>query len=146
MMIFELEDTSKAESLFAGWEETLIYSCIERVMGKILVTDINVPKSACAYVGCFAFYAGEPDKELLEHKPDGFIIMVPQNEEWAHLIEKCLSNAKRISRYAIRKNTQFDVERLQNYVNQLPEGYELKEIDGDIYDRCIENPHHEGIW
>ena len=40
-MIFELEDTSKAESLFAGWEETLIYSCIEKVMGKILVTDIN---------------------------------------------------------------------------------------------------------
>ncbi|WP_418463718.1 GNAT family N-acetyltransferase [Frisingicoccus sp.] len=140
MMIFELEDTSKAESLFAGWEETLIYSCIEKVMGKILVTDINVPRSACAYVGCFAFYAGEPDKKLLEHKPDGFIIMVPQNEEWAHLIEKCLSNAKRISRYAIRKNTQFDVERLQNYVKQLPEGYELKEIDGDIYDRCIENP------
>lgn len=81
MMIFELEDTSKAESLFAGWEETLIYSCIEKVMGKILVTDINVPRSACAYVGCFAFYAGEPDKKLLEHKPDGFIIMVPQNEE-----------------------------------------------------------------
>ena len=25
-MVYELEDTSRVENLFAGWEETLIYS------------------------------------------------------------------------------------------------------------------------
>ena len=32
-MIYELTDTSKAEKLFEGWKETLIYSCIQKVMG-----------------------------------------------------------------------------------------------------------------
>ena len=34
-MVVELSDTSKVKDLFAGWEETLIYSCIQKVMGKI---------------------------------------------------------------------------------------------------------------
>jgi hypothetical protein len=46
-------------------------------MGKIYVTDIDDPEAACAYVGCFTFYAGEPDKELVINKPDGFVIMTP---------------------------------------------------------------------
>ncbi len=64
-MIYELEDTSKVESLFAGWEITLIYSCIQKVMGKVFVTDTENPKSAMAFVGVFAFVAGEPDRELM---------------------------------------------------------------------------------
>lgn len=36
-MIYKLEDTSKVERLFEGWEETLIYSCIQNVMGDIYV-------------------------------------------------------------------------------------------------------------
>ena len=58
-MVYEITDTTKAAPLFDGWEETLIYSCLQQVMGKIYVTDAENPKSACAYVGCFAFYAGE---------------------------------------------------------------------------------------
>lgn len=139
-MIYELQDTKKAEALFAGWEETLIYSCLQQVMGKIYVTDIESPKAACAFVGCFAFYAGEPNEELVKNKPEGFVIMTPMNEDWANMIEKCFPDAKRVTRYAIRKNTGFDVGKLQEYVALLPEGYELKAIDGELYDKCLENP------
>ena len=45
-MVYELEDTSKVETIFGGWEETLIYSCLQKVMGKIYVTDTEEPKSA----------------------------------------------------------------------------------------------------
>ena len=85
-MLYELEDTSKVKHLFEGWDETLIYSCLQKVMGKIFVTDPDFPVSAMAYVGCFAFYAGVPDKELVKSKPDGFVIMTPQNERWADCI------------------------------------------------------------
>ena len=54
-MIRELEDTSKAEKLFEGWNETLIYSCLQKIMGKIFVTDTDNPVSAMAFAGCFAF-------------------------------------------------------------------------------------------
>ena len=40
-MLYELEDTSQAEKLFAGWNETLIFSCLQKVMGKIYVTDLE---------------------------------------------------------------------------------------------------------
>lgn len=139
-MVYELKDTTKVETIFAGWDETLIYSCIQQVMGKIYVTDIDNPKSACAFVGCFAFYAGEPNEELITNKPEGFVIMMPQNEEWAKLIEKCFPTSKKVIRYAIRKDTKFDIQKLEEMVNQLPLGYELKKIDGEIYDKCLENP------
>ena len=64
-MIYELKDMSKVESLFEGWQETLIYSCLQNVMGKIYVTNLEKPRSAFAFVGCFGFYAGEPDRDSL---------------------------------------------------------------------------------
>ena len=139
-MIYELKDTSKVKELFAGWQETLIYSCLQNVMGKIYVTDLVCPSSAFAFVGCFGFFAGEPDRELVVNKPDGFVIMVPQNEEWSVLIEECYPTAKRVIRYAIKKDTVFDVRRLRNEISRLPAEYELRRIDSLIYDRCLENP------
>ncbi|SFU74587.1 GNAT family N-acetyltransferase [Butyrivibrio sp. INlla21] len=139
-MIYELKDTSKASNLFEGWKETLIYSCLQKVMGKIFVTDLEAPKSAMAYVGCFAFYAGEPNKELVINKPDGFVIMTPQNKAWEACIEECFPTAKKVTRYAIKKDTQFDKEYLKNMVAKLPDEYELKEIDDAIYDMCLPDP------
>lgn len=49
-MIYELKDTKKAEKIFDGWQETMIDSCIQQVMGKIFVTDLKHPKSACAFL------------------------------------------------------------------------------------------------
>jgi hypothetical protein len=139
-MIYELEDTKKVSPLFSGWQETLIYSCLQKVMGKVFVTDIDDPGSACAYIGCFAFFAGKPDKDLVINKPDGFVIMVPHDEAWADLIEKCYPFAKKVTRFAIRKDTKFNTELLRSFMNELPDGYEIHEIDSDLYDKCLENP------
>lgn len=139
-MIYEIDDTSKVKALFEGWEETLIYSCLQQVMGKIYVTDLENPKSAFAFVGCFGFFAGEPDRELVSNKPEGFVIMVPPNAQWAVLIEECFEDAKKVTRYAIKKDTKFDVDKLQKEIDKLPDGYELKKIDAEIYDKCLENP------
>ncbi len=139
-MSYELTDTSKVAYLFESWQETLIYSCLQKVMGKIFVSDLEQPKSAMAHVGCFVFYAGEPDRELAINKPEGFVIMVPQNKAWEDCIEECFPEAKKITRYAIKKDTRFDKDRLRNMVAGLPEGYELKEIDEKIYDMCLSDP------
>ena len=139
-MLYELADTSKVNHLFKGWKETLIYSCLQKVMGKIFVTDPDSPVSAMAYVGCFAFYAGVPDKKLVRHKPDGFVIMTLQNEGWADCIEECFPDAKKISRYAIKKDTKFDKDLLHRLMDRVPEDYELKKIDANIYDMCLSDP------
>ena len=139
-MISELNDTSKVEALFAGWEETLIYSCLEKVMGKVFVTDTERPVSAMAFVGCFAFLAGKPDRELVTGKPDGFVIMVPKDDGWSELIEDCFPDARKVTRYAIKKDTKFGKAKLAETVAGLPEGYELRKIDSDIYDLCLQDP------
>ncbi len=89
-------------------------------MGKIYVTDLDQPKSALAFVGCFGFYVGEPDRELVRNKPNGLTILVPQSEAWARLIEEFHPSAKRFTRYAIKKNTSFDRVMLQNEIGKLP--------------------------
>ncbi len=138
-MVYELEDISKVTDLFEDWPETLITSCLQKVMGKVYVTDAERPRSALAHVGCFAFYAGEPDRELVAYKPSGFMIMTPQSDEWAALIEECWPLAKKATRYAIRKDTRFDIAALKRMAGDVPEGYKLQRIDSDIYDKCLEN-------
>ena len=139
-MIYEIQDTSKVRNLFDGWQETLIWSCLQKVMGKVYTTDPENPVSALAFVGCFGFYAGEPDRELVINKPEGFVIMTPQDERWALLMEDCFPSARKATRYAIRKDTRFDAAALRRQLDSLPEGYELREIDAEIYDKCLEDP------
>ena len=139
-MCCKFYDTSKVKDLFAGWQETLIYSCLQKVMGSIYVTNPDEPVSALAYVGCFGFVAGEPNRELLENKPEGFAIITPQNEAWAALIEEVYPSARKVTRFAIKKDTKFDVAALQKNIDMLPSGYEIKEIDSDLYDKCMEDP------
>ena len=139
-MIYELEDTSKVQGLFKGWQETLITSCLQKVMGRIIVTDLSEPASAFAFVGCFGFFAGKPDLELVKSKPEGFAILTSRDRQWADLIEATYPDAKKVTRYAIRKDTRFDVNSVKKNLLLLPDGYELKEIDAELYDKCLENP------
>ena len=59
-MVYKLTDTDKARQLFGGWEETIIWSCLQGVMGCIYADDDRHPCSAAATLGDFAFFAGKP--------------------------------------------------------------------------------------
>ena len=139
-MVYELNDTSKAVPFFADWEDLdiSVIACLDKVMGKILADDPEQPKSVMAVIGDFAFCAGEPDLELVRAKPDRWMLVVPQNEAWATLIEENMPAYKRI-RYAIRKDTKFDREKLEAMVKAFPEGYVLRRIDSGIYDLCLKD-------
>jgi GNAT superfamily N-acetyltransferase len=66
--------------------------------------------------------------------------MVSQNKAWEACIEECFPSAKKVTRYAIKKDTKFDKEYLKSLVNELPDGYELRKIDERIYDMCLPDP------
>ena len=118
----------------------MIRSCLQGMMGgKIYVTDPETPRSAMAFLAEFAFFAGEPDRELAAFKPKGYVGMVPPDERWAALIEACWPDADKVTRYAIRKDTRFDREKLKAIAASLPAGYELRRIDGALYDACLES-------
>lgn len=92
-MIYRIEDGKKTESLFNGWEETIIWSCMQGIMGQLYADAPENPRSAMAILGDFCFLAGEPNRELTAFKPDwctrDFIIVVPQDRRQADCIEEC---------------------------------------------------------
>lgn len=141
-MVCEVKNKESVKEIFGEWEETLIWSCLQGIMGKIYVTSLDSPISAMAIIGDFIFYAGKPDKELVSYKPvwckQDFIIMVPQNNEWELLIEQNYGKkAKAVVRYAIKKEMGiFNEEKLQQVVSALSDDYTLCLIDEKFYRMC----------
>lgn len=129
--------------LFDNWNESIIWSCIQGIMGDVYTNPSN--DAAAAILGDFAFYAGKPCEELLKFKPEGskqdFIIMIPQNDLWAKLIEICYHDkAKKVSRYAFKKEKDiFNIDKLKQAIMDLPDGYELKLLGEKEYILCQNN-------
>lgn len=130
-------------NLFDNWDETIIWSGLQGMMGEVYMNDAE--DAAMAILGDFAFYAGNPSEELIRFKPEhckqNFIIMVPQNDAWAQIIEKCYGDkAKKVTRYAIKKEPDvFDTEKLKQVVSNTPDGYTLKIIEEPEYNMCRKN-------
>ena len=85
-MIQKLEDLSKAENLFDGWQEGCIWSALQGIMGEIYVDDGDNPACGAAVLGDFMFLAGTPNRELvLWNPPDAgknMRILVPKSGDW----------------------------------------------------------------
>lgn len=141
-MVYEITNPNCVSPLFGDWQESLIRSCLQGVMGKIYADDSEHPTAAMAILGDFSFYAGKSSVELVSYKPDwctqDFIIMVPQNDDWKDtIIQYYKDKAKIVPRYAIKKEPGvFDKEKLAKAVASLPDGYELRMIDEQLYQMC----------
>lgn len=144
-MVKRLSCTERAEKLFDGWQETMVWSCLQNVMGDIYVTDQENPESALAVLGQFYYFAGVPDRELVLYKPQRyqpeFRILVPQNEGWTEMIAgEYGSLAERFTRYAVKKEPDiFEWEMLQKAVDSLSDEYTLKMIDEKLFEICRES-------
>ncbi|MCI8624040.1 MAG: GNAT family N-acetyltransferase [Provencibacterium sp.] len=129
--------------LYAGWEETCIWSYLQGQMGSGWADDAACPRSARIDTGDFSFLAGEPEAGLT-FLPPGCSdprIFVPDTERWGPLLKACHpGRCKRTYRYAVRKEDCFDRERLRRFSRLLPEGYRLAPIEGRLYEVAMENP------
>lgn len=127
---------NKISRMFSGWPETMIWSCLDGSMGEIITLSPENPKCAAAQLGDFCFLAGSPDIRLLDRV--SALILTPQNEEWARLIERRFGNgAVRKTRYAIKKNTVFDRTKLEKLACAPDGKYEIREFDGEIYSAAM---------
>lgn len=141
-MIRKLEDTGRVAALFDNWPETMIWACLQKIMGNIYADDAEQPDSAMAVLGDFVFFAGRADKALIMYYLEAifrdFTIMVPKTEKWAAAVEACCgSRAKRTIRYAFKKESDnFNRKRLLAAAGSLKPGYKLKMIDGCLYEQC----------
>lgn len=135
MNLLKKEELSKIEPMFHGWEETMIWSCLQGVMGQAWADSLEHPSSAQIIIGDFCFMAGKPDKELAAHIPESFpgkfLIMVPKTLDWNPIIEEIYGQqAEKALRYAIKKEKNiFSREKLKQNAENLSSEYSLAFID-----------------
>ena len=141
MNIHKINKTSmdNVKHFFEGWNETLIWSCLQGCMGTAYSDSDRNPTAVQIVNADFCFFAGEVNTELIMNKPEeyksNFIIMIPQNQEWEEAIEKCYAtNARKVKRYAIKKELNiFDKEKLSEIIKNLDPNYSLELINEDIF-------------
>jgi len=146
MPVCKVKNKDTIASLFDGWQETFIWSCLQDCMGDAYADDLENPQAAQIILGDICFIAGKADEALIQNKQSynqhSFVIMVPQDERWAEKIEAVFGDkALRHTRYALKKEPDvFDRAKLQGFVSALPGGYELKLIDRALYEKSRLTP------
>lgn len=135
--------------LFAGWEETMIWSCLQNVMGQLFMVGEG---SAMAALGDFIFLAGVPDEGLAAYWPqvrshdqsgEAFRILVPQHAGWNSVIASVYGErAKQVQRYGTKKEpaafTASQRAALEKMAADIPAGFVLRCMDETLYHACME--------
>lgn len=132
-----MAEYKKIAPLFEGWQEALIWSCLQGCMGYAVTDSEENPSSAEIVVGDFCFFAGAPNRELATKAAAP--IMVPRTEAWGKTLEDVWGDgAEKAMRYAIKKEPDvFSSEALRKYTSALPEGFTLKLFDEQIYKAAL---------
>lgn len=145
--MFEInnQNANLLKEMFAYTEETLVTSFFDGQFGTAIADKSVNPECGAIYVAEFIFVAGnytsETAKDLLlffPHKETKGYIFVPENDGWAELIKNTFSGGYRVlNRYAIKKEADvFDREKLSKFAKSLDGQFDIRRIDGDIYDMC----------
>ena len=140
-MAVRIEDTEKVRALFGDWQETTIWSCLQKVMGEVYADSAQQPLAAMTSLGDFCYFAGRADAGLVEfqmNRSKAGMIFVPQNEEWEAVIKTVGGiRMKKSQRYALKKEKGvFDEEKLNGIVSSLSPEYELCMIERSLFDKC----------
>ncbi|MEA4914917.1 MAG: GNAT family N-acetyltransferase [Christensenella sp.] len=127
----------KITPLFAGWNETLIWSVLKGHMGYALADNEETPTAAQLVLGDFCFFAGRPSVPFAASAAAREIVL--QNENWSDAIERAWGSlVQRKLRYAIKKEPDvFSREMLQMYIEALPKEYELRLFDKAICEQTV---------
>lgn len=145
------EQYSRLTSLFKGWHNTMVLSCLEGEMGDAYSTEEMM--SAKLDIGDFCFFGGKANENLLYHKKSEYEnqlkILVPQTLEWEGLIEKVYGE-KVISykRYSFkRKEEGFSQKELLRIVNGLDADFTLTNMEEcrDLFDE-VSRTSWAGDW
>ncbi|AMJ41254.1 GNAT family N-acetyltransferase [Anaerotignum propionicum] len=124
----------KAATLFDGWNEAMIWSCLQGHMGNMITDNSAKPTSALIDVGDICFFAGKPDSDLFQSIV-GFKLLVPKDKDWETQIESYYGKrARKFLRYAIKKEPNvFDRGKLIEYIKALDHCYEVKLFNEEIF-------------
>ena len=129
---------------------SVVLTFLQGYAGEGWIDCVDAPSCAQIHVGDISLVAGDHKSKqalsLVENLPDQpespWFMIVPQNHDWAMLIEECFpEQSQKIVRHASKKDVAFSKENLLAYVHNLPSEYRLCKIDDHLFHRCLQNQH-----
>ena len=143
------DERDKIAHLYEGWEETLIWSCLQSEMGRAWTNSLERPTSALLMNGDFCFLAGSPEDEILEviikEVRKGQLIIVVREASWeAFITQVDKVSIEKSTRYAIKKEGDvFDREQLVANIERLPKTIKVEPIDTTMYHQVMQPISHQ---
>lgn len=142
MNFYKVENKHIIEPLFKNMHHTLLQTYWQEKIGIAYTDNLFRPSSALINIGCFFFFAGIPNLDILRFKPnqysEEYAILIATNEKWHALIENIYQGScEKITRYSFSENTRFDIEKLQSMISTLPQDYQLQRIDNKCYRNIV---------
>lgn len=134
--------------LFSWTDETLVLTYTQGHMGFGWADSAKNLTCAKLGAGDFYFAAGDASSKAAPEvvratqkgKENSVTIIMPQNAEWAALIEAGYQDVKKITRYDFEKTgNNFNIDKLKSLAAKIPAGYEIKQIDDALYARVVAN-------
>ena len=122
-------------ALYKNSSDTLVDSCLQGYCGRVFTGD-GESLSAAVACGDFIYLGGVADGKLLKEVLYSCPIpkfLVPMSEDWCACIgDICGANAKRTVRFATKRNTVFNFDKLKEY-SAAPEGCKIERVNGEIF-------------
>lgn len=149
MLLSGEERLSLAAPLFDAWDETMIWSALQGVMGKVWAAwdaQEGTPAAALCLVGDLAFLAGAGDgaaahalvAHLKKELDSRNIFVVPRDATWNHELLAAFPDVREDERYAFYKDSGvFNRQNLQALRDNIAPNIILRSIDGELYDRVM---------
>jgi len=115
---------------------SMAHTALDGFKGDVYVDDIQNPTFSIIYAGRYSFIDGNCHSEFARFallKLDLYYNSIIASAEWYKLIEEVFENRFEINyRYSLKKDTKFDLDKLNIFSKNIPVGFEVKKIDSDV--------------
>lgn len=137
MKKIEKEKLKLAHNFFKEIKFYMANSALQGYMGDVYVDNLENPNFSFVFIERFCFIDGDANSEFAEialKNIDDYYKVIIAAERWHSKIEKVYKDNFEIDyRFSLKKNTQFDENKLSRYISNFDGNYEIKRIDSKLY-------------
>lgn len=142
-------EMDKIAHFFDGIQDSMVIACLQGYNGDAYLMDAEEPAAAMIVSAEYSFWGGDPAGKDAEYLVEHFFdvagtdsttaIFADVNPGWEKTLLACKqNNPESITRFGIvQKDYDFDLEVLEGYKASVPDGYELRMFDEDIYHQAM---------
>ena len=136
--IYNYNNLDKIKSLFNDIRFYMGNSVLDGLMGEAYVDNVLNPNIAFLVVRGYCFMSGELNEEKLKKIIDENFknyVLIPSDNLKKKIESSYPNNIVKAQRYSIKKEVEFNRDKLNDMINKLPQNFKLIKINKKLSDR-----------